>query len=305
MRWGYDYYCIDKNDLFELLIFAKSKKLKIYSLQKKDHFYFFYASSFERLQWRFCEVEREYIKTVGFIKYIVCLKSFSSLCTLLGFFLGLCLCMKLIFSVRIIGSLPNLNKDMSMFLKEKQITIYSFKKSYEQLNDLLLDLKEKYKDDVEYLNVYQKGGVFFVEYTKKTRIDEERYDFKNLYALKDGMIESFDIESGQIKVKRLDYVKKGDLLVENQLIDTSDESHIVPVKGKVYAYTFNQYEASIVNHNQDMSSAFYQLLLMIRSKIPVDAFIDKENVLQIEKSSSKITLRMHYTLLENIAIKEN
>ena len=74
------------------------------------------------------------------------------------------------------------------------------------------------------------------------------------------------------------------------------------VKGHVYAYTFNQYEASINNTDQDQSSAFYHLLLLIRSQIPTDAKISKENVLQIERTRSKIILKMHYTLLEDTFI---
>ena len=43
------------------------------------------------------------------------------------------------------------------------------------------------------------------------------------------MIESFDVDSGLIKIKKNDYVKKGDLLVENTLISTQNETKIIPV----------------------------------------------------------------------------
>ena len=117
------------------------------------------------------------------------------------------------------------------------------------------------------------------------------------------MIKSFDIDSGLMKVKQNDYVKKGDLLVENTIISTQNETQIIPVKGEVYAYTFNQYEASVANHNQDQGEVFYQLLLNIRSQLPTNAIIDKENVLQMTKTRSKIILKVHYTLIENIAVK--
>ena len=116
-------------------------------------------------------------------------------------------------------------------------------------------------------------------------------------------VTSFDVDSGLIKVKKNDYVKKGDLLVENTIVSSQNETQIIPVKGHVYAYTFNQYEASIKNHNQDQGEAFYHLLLLIRSQLPAQAKIDKENVLQIKKTHSKITLKMHYTLIEDIGIK--
>ena len=42
---------------------------------------------------------------------------------------------------------------------------------------------------------------------------------------------------------------------------------------------------------------------MIRSRLPVQAKIDTEKVLQMRKTHSKIILKMHYTLIEDIAIK--
>ena len=54
---------------------------------------------------------------------------------------------------------------------------------------------------------------------------------------------------------------------------------------------------------QDYGDVFYQLLLKIRSQIPAGAYIDKENVLQMTRNRSKITLKVHYTLIEDIAVK--
>lgn len=304
MKIGYDLYCIDGAELLSLLKYVKSKKLRIFHLRKYDNSYRFYASSLQSYLWRHCDIPMEYIGTIGLIKYFLYFKGLQSLLIIVGFVSGIILFSHIIFNVNIIGSIPSLNKDMHIFLSENNINCFSFKKDYEELNDLLIKMKDKYKNNIEYINLYQKGETFFVEYTNKKRLDIEQLDFQNIYALKDGMIESFDIESGNIKVKRLDYVKKGDLLVENTLIATDDTVQLIPVKGNVYAYTFNQYEASVKNTNQDYIDTFYYLLLSIRSKLPADAIIDKENVLQIEKTRSTITLRMHYTLLENIAQKK-
>lgn len=153
------------------------------------------------------------------------------------------------------------------------------------------------------MNVYQVGSVFHVEYTKRKQDSIKKDDFRNLYAKKDGLIAYFDVDSGLIQVKKNDYVKKGELLVSNTIVSTQNETRIIPVEGHVYAYTFNQFEASVKNVNQDQGEVFYQLLLSIRSSLPSDAIIDKENVLQITKTRSKITLKMHYTLLEDIAVK--
>lgn len=304
MKMGYDLYYIDASDLLILLQYVKRKHLKIFHLRKKEEYYCFYTSSFQRYQWNDCEIPMEYIKTIGFFKYLLFLKGIQSLIVITGFIIGLFCFTHMIFSIEINGTLPALNQKINHYLKDSHITLYTKKKSYEQLNDILSQMKNIYKKEVEYLNVDQRGSVFFIEYTKKQKQEQKKDDFRNIYALKDGMIESFDVDSGMIKVKRLDYVKKGDLLIENTLVSTDEKTKIIPVKGHVYAYTFNQYQASIKNNNQDQSDAFYQLLLMIRAKIPADAKISKENVLQMKKTRSTITLTMHYTLLEDIAMKK-
>lgn len=219
------------------------------------------------------------------------------------FFISVIVCSYYIFDIQIIGTMPQVNQQMMKDLKKEKVDLFQPLKSYERLNEILTYLKKNYKDKIEYMNVYQVGSVFHVEYTKRKQDSIKKDDFRNLYAKKDGLIAYFDVDSGLIQVKKNDYVKKGELLVSNTIVSTQNETRIIPVEGHVYAYTFNQFEASVKNVNQDQGEVFYQLLLSIRSSLPSDAIIDKENVLQITKTRSKITLKMHYTLLEDIAVK--
>ncbi len=223
---------------------------------------------------------------------------------LISFIGMILLCNHLILNIKIIGIVPDTNTRLYQTLYEEGITSYTFLKNYEELNDVLSLLKNTFSNDIEYINLYQTGSVLYVEYTKRQQDTVIEDDYRNIYASKDGLIAYFDIDSGFIEVDINDYVLKGDLLVNNEIISTTNETKIIPVKGHVYAYTYNDYEESIDNHNQDYADAFYELLLKIRSKIPTDAIIDKENVLQINKTSSTITLKMHYTLLEDIGTKE-
>ena len=87
------------------------------------------------------------------------------------------------------------------------------------------------------------------------------------------------------------------------IVSTQNQIAIIPVKAKIYAYTFHQYTAKKKTKQTYNAEVFYELLLSIRSKINNGAIIDVEKVLQIDKSHSTITLKMHYTLIENIAIE--
>lgn len=304
MKVGYDLYKIASTDIYELLKYAKQKKIKILHLRLKDDMYSFYMPTYQRFILRNFEKPVYYNQTIGLLKYVLFLsRQYLNIVGVICFLGTVMTCSYFIFDIQIIGTTPRVNEQILVDLKKEHVDCFTMLKSYERLNEILADLKTIYKDDAEYMNVYQVGSVFHVEYTKRKQDQIEKDDYRNIYAKKDGMIASFDIDSGAIKVKRNDYVKKGDLLVENTLISTSDETKIIPVKGHVYAYTFNQYQASVKNVNQDQGDVFYQLLLLIRAKLPTDAVIDKENVLQMTKTRSKITLKVHYTLIEDIAIK--
>ncbi|WP_232780304.1 sporulation protein YqfD [Candidatus Stoquefichus sp. SB1] len=304
MSIGYDLYEVEEHAIFLLLRFAKQKKIKILHLRKKADMYSFYIPTYQRYIFKTFDQPYTYLKTIGLLKYVLFLsKQYLNILGVICFLGSVIASSYFIFDIEIIGTMPSVNQQMITDLKKEKVNLFSPLKSYERLNEILADFKTIYKDHVEYMSVYQVGSVFHVEYTKRKQEQIEKDDFRNLYAKKDGMIASFDVESGLIQVKKNDYVKKGDLLVSNTIISTQNQTKIIPVKGHVYAYTFNQYEASVKNVKQDQAEVFYQLLLSIRSRLPADAVIDKENVLQMTKTRSKITLKVHYTLLEDIAIK--
>lgn len=304
MNIGYDLYVISKNDVYELLKFAKKNNLKIIHLNYKDDECFFYVPTYQRWRFRKIKIDMCYQGTYGFLKYILLLlKNSLNIIGILSFITTLFVCSYLIFDVKIIGTIPCVNKQIKKQLINEDVRTFSKRKSFERLNDILMILKHDYKEQAEYVNVYQIGSVFYVEYTKRKQDQIEKEDYRNLYARKDGMIQKLDVEQGNIKVKLNDYVKKGDLLVENTVVSTDKQTKIIPVKGHVYAYTFNEYEASINRFHLDQAEVFYELLLKIRSQLPANAWIDKENVLQINRNHSKITLKMEYTLIEDIALK--
>lgn len=304
MKMGYDYYCIDESLIYHLLIFARDHKLQLSHFQKHDHQFYFYLPVYQRYYFKKWTYPYHYIKTEGLLKYIFLLsRQHLNFIGVLFFFISLFMSSYLIFDIQIDGTLPQVNQSIKETLEKENITFLKPLQSYEHLNDLLLQLKDLYKDQIEYMNIYQTGSVFHVEYTKRKQDHIKKEDYRNLYASQDGMIQSLDVKSGNIMVKKNDYVKKGDLLVENTIISTQNKTKIIPVEGHVYAYTFHQYEASVKDLKQDQGDVFYQLLLKIRSQIPAGAHIDKENVLQMTRNRSKITLKMHYTLIEDIAVK--
>lgn len=304
MKIGYDLYSFDKDDLYIFFKNVKINHIKVLHLRYIDDMYYCYCPTYQRYKIHSMEPVLIYHQTIGLLKYIFFLSHhYLNIVGVICFLVGILLSSHFIFDVQITGTVPEVNQQMMMDLKNENISMGYPLLSYENLNDILMKFKENYKDKVEYMSIYKMGSVIHIEYTKRKQDQIEVDDYACLYAKSDGMISSFDVKSGAIKVKKNDYVKKGDLLVDNTIISTQNVTQLIPVEGHVYAYTFHQYEASIEDVNQDRGEAFYQLLLMVRNQLPVNVVIDKENVLQMTKSRSRIILKVHYTLIEDIAIK--
>ena len=207
MSIGYDLYEVEEHAIFLLLRFAKQKKIKILHLRKKADMYSFYIPTYQRYIFKTFDQPYTYLKTIGLLKYVLFLsKQYLNILGVICFLGSVIASSYFIFDIEIIGTMPSVNQQMITDLKKEKVNLFSPLKSYERLNEILADFKTIYKDHVEYMSVYQVGSVFHVEYTKRKQEQIEKDDFRNLYAKKDGMIASFDVESGLIQVKKNDYV---------------------------------------------------------------------------------------------------
>ncbi len=301
MKIGYNLYKFEEQYLYTLLQFAYHNHIGIHKLRCNNGMYYCYIHVIH--SYRISKLDyMSFCCTIGLFKYIFYSLSFSMIGACICFIVSIVLCSQMILRIDVIGLNDKLNDKFVQVLDDNHIDIYNPLYTYKQLNEIMLDLKKVFIHDIEYLNIYQKGNVFCVEYTIKNKEEIKKRNSQPLIAKKDGMIHSIDVKSGNILVKVNDYVKKGDVLVDNVLLSTDDKVHIIDVEGQIYAYTFEKYRASIVNYD-DESDAIFALFLKIRSQLPVDVYIDKENVLQIDKSDSKIEMSVQYTLIENIAYK--
>jgi hypothetical protein len=126
----------------------------------------------------------------------------------------------------------------------------------------------------------------------------------SLYASKDGVIRRFSISSGVKNVGVYDFVKKGDLLVSDILVNTNNESILIGSVGKVFASTFYYVE---VSSNAILDDASKQALLLDRARSEVskninseDEYIESENVLINDLNNGY--MKVYYVLYEDITI---
>ena len=304
MKLGYDLYEVASDDIVSLLNSFKKDHLIVFQLTKiDDNTYRFYLPIYQRFLAR--KYNMQIIKSIGILYYLVVL--FCKKINIIGvisFALTLLICSRFIFKVEITGNSPSNTKLVEEVLKENNINAGDLKKSYQELNEIYDDLKASFKGKIDYLNIYQEGGVLFVKYTNSVGAKEVENNFQNIYASKDGVIQSIDVSSGNIVVQVNQFVKKGDLLVSNTITSTNGENKIIATKGKVMAYTYVTYQGEIDAKKMDEGEAFSYLLYTIRAKLGSIDKIDREKVLSYDIIDNKRVLKMQYVLIEDIAIKE-
>lgn len=304
MKLGYDLYEVVSDDIISLLNSFKKDHLIVFQLTKiDDNTYRFYLPIYQRFLAR--KYNMQIIKSIGILYYLVVL--FCKKINIIGvisFALTLLICSRFIFKVEITGNSPSNTKLVEEVLKENNINAGDLKKSYQELNEIYDDLKASFKGKIDYLNIYQEGGVLFVKYTNSVGAKEVENNFQNIYANKDGVIQSIDVSSGNIVVQVNQFVKKGDLLVSNTITSTDGENKIIATKGKVMAYTYVTYQGEIDAKKMDEGEAFSYLLYTIRAKLGSIDKIDREKVLSYDIIDNKRVLKMQYVLIEDIAIKE-
>ena len=304
MKFGYDLYEVVSEDIITLLKSFKEDHITVFQLNKVDDFtYRFYLPIYQRILVR--KYHLTIIKSIGILYYLLLL--FYRKLGMIGaasFIFKVFLCNQFIFGVEIIGNNPKTTRLVNEVLAENHINVGDRKRSYEQLNDIYDDMKEKFKGKIDYLNIYQEGSVLFIKYTNSVGAKKVKKSFENIYASKDGVIQNIDVSSGNIMVKVNDYVKKGDLLVSNTITSTSEVDKIIETQGVIKAYTYIDYEASISKKKMDDGEAFSYLLYSIRSKLGTIDKIDREKVLSYGIIGDKRVLKMQYILIEDIATKE-
>lgn len=304
MKLGYDLYEVVSDDIISLLNSFKKDHLIVFQLTKiDDNTYRFYLPIYQRFLAR--KYNMQIIKSIGVLYYLVVL--FCKKINIIGvisFALTLLICSRFIFKVEITGNSPSNTMLVEEVLKENNINAGDLKKSYQELNEIYDDLKASFKGKIDYLNIYQEGGVLFVKYTNSVGAKEVENNFQNIYASKDGVIQSIDVSSGNIVVQVNQFVKKGDLLVSNTITSTDGENKIIATKGKVMAYTYVTYQGEIDAKKMDEGEAFSYLLYTIRAKLGSIDKIDREKVLSYDIIDNKRVLKMQYVLIEDIAIKE-
>ncbi len=212
-----------------------------------------------------------------------------------------------IVQVSVIGTDPTLQRQIERQLAENGYAAPFFTVDQNLAETIEFLIKESFEDRLGWTEVTRTGSRIQLQFTDKEYVETPQLTNDPIYARKEGMVVRFDVQHGEKKVKINEIVHPGDLLIDNELKDAFEVPQPLYVKGKVYGYTWYTVESSLLDapdfplHD---ALAFFRLLMDCRSQIAEqlqeDEKIIKENVLLFDRNAGTITMKIHYTLLEDL-----
>ncbi len=142
----------------------------------------------------------------------------------------------IIFDIDIISFNSELNKKVERDLNSYGLKRYSLKKSYNKISEIKEFLKEKYNDEIEWIEITDIGTKYEVKIVERKKPkDNETEEYTNIIAGKSGIIKKIYAEDGMKVVDINTYVEKGEIVISGAITKDEKVKSFVTAKGKVYA----------------------------------------------------------------------
>lgn len=160
----------------------------------------------------------------------------------ISFIIGLVLLIilsNIIFDIDIITDNNTLKNKIKNELKYNGIDRYLFKKSYNSLNKIKKNIKNKYKDNIEWIEIKNVGTKVIVNIVER-KVDNKKIDNEiySIVSTKNSIVKNIVTEQGISLVQKDQYVKKGDILITSDIILNEEIKNRVSAKGRVYGETW-------------------------------------------------------------------
>ncbi len=161
-------------------------------------------------------------------------------------FLIIILLSNICFSVTIVHS----NKDVRTLVEDELYDLglkpFTFKKTYNQLQDIKKKLKKAYPDNIEWLEIVDEGMRYKVRVEERIiTVPKQESDYCNIISTRDATVLSTVSDSGQIIVNANDFVKKGDVLIQGEIKFNDEIKSHTCANGIVYGNTWYRVTTSI------------------------------------------------------------
>ena len=183
----------------------------------------------------------------GLVKYENILKKYNVffICLIIGLVLIKVLS-SIVFDIDIEHPKSEIRELVLADLEEFGISKYHFKVSYDEKEKIIKKILHKETDRLEWLEIDSIGTKYVVKVEERIKNDPKIDNtFQHIVAKKDAMILQIEASSGEIKVSKNDYVKKGDILISGFITKDEEIKKKVKAVGTVYGEVWYQAEITL------------------------------------------------------------
>lgn len=175
----------------------------------------------------------------------------------------------IIIKVNVIHENKEIRELLLEALKEHGVENLSFKKSYEEYENIIEDIKNTYKDKIEWLEIDVEGMIINVKVEERIlTVEPKKYNSCHIVANKSGIITSILTEKGVTMVKINDHVKKGDILISGIIALNEEIKNNVCASGSIYAEVWYTASASLpLEYEQIEKTGKMRYNFMLKNKI--------------------------------------
>ena len=183
----------------------------------------------------------------GLVKYENILKKYNVffICLIIGLVL-IKILSSIVFDIDIEHPKSEIRELVLADLEEFGISKYHFKVSYDEKEKIIKKILHKETDRLEWLEIDSIGTKYVVKVEERIKNDPKIDNtFQHIVAKKDAMILQIQASSGEIKVSKNDYVKKGDILISGFITKDEEIKKKVKAVGTVYGEVWYQAEITL------------------------------------------------------------
>lgn len=157
-----------------------------------------------------------------------------------GIFINIVLS-QIIFEVDVIHSNSYIRELVYNDLHDLGIRKFNFKVSYQRKEKIVKEILKKETNDIEWLEIEDVGTKYIVKVEQRKKNTENKVcENKNIVAKKDAMILEILADQGEVVRKKLDYVKKGDILISGVIHNKENIVSMRCAEGKVFGEVWYQ-----------------------------------------------------------------
>lgn len=150
---------------------------------------------------------------------------------------------KMIFKVEIVTNDTIMKEKILYELKRYDIEKFKFQKSYNSIQKIKESILNKYKEEIEWLEIELIGTKYLIKYEPRiTNSKDEDVKPRHIVASKNAIVYSVISSKGQIVRYKNDYVSKGDIVVSGEIKLNDEVKEVVGAEGIIYGETWYEVE---------------------------------------------------------------